>query len=136
MEWFLYYFIILTNQCQIPYKTLDKALLFLRNQVFCLKNWKLWRTTTTLEFNFFCWNFAHLSYLPMSTKGCSGFFKFFLDLELVAKIENDLVFTHPQKPVFWITPDLKGKKIPNTLLKTLISRKCVPNFSRKYWTLW
>ena len=21
----------------------------------------------------FCWNFAHVSYLPMSTKGCSGF---------------------------------------------------------------
>ena len=22
----------------------------------------------------FCWNFAHVSYLPMSTKGCAGFF--------------------------------------------------------------
>ena len=23
---------------------------------------------------FFCWNFAHAYYLPMSTKGCVGFF--------------------------------------------------------------
>ena len=22
----------------------------------------------------FCWNFAHVFYLPMSTKGCVGFF--------------------------------------------------------------
>ena len=24
----------------------------------------------------FCWNFTHISYLPMSSKGCSGFFYF------------------------------------------------------------
>ena len=29
---------------------------------------------TTIEFNIFCWNFAHVSYLPISTKGCSRFF--------------------------------------------------------------
>ena len=52
-------------------KNLDKALLFTRNQVFCLKNWKLWWASTTLKFNIFCWNFAHVSYLPISTKGCS-----------------------------------------------------------------
>ena len=78
MDWFLYYFIILIKECKISYKTLDKALLFSRNQVFCLKNWKLWRAPTTLEFNFFCWNFAHVSYLPMSTKACSGFFLYCL----------------------------------------------------------
>ena len=75
LDWFLYYLIILIKQCKIPHKTLDKALLFSKNQVFCLKNWKLWRAPTTTEFNIFCWNFAHVSYLLMSTKGCSGFFK-------------------------------------------------------------
>ena len=33
----LLYLIILIKECKIPYKNLDKALLFLRNQVFCLK---------------------------------------------------------------------------------------------------
>ena len=48
----------------------------------------------------------------MSTKGCLDFFKFCLDLELFAKIENDLVSTDSQKPVFLITQDLnKMKKI-------------------------
>ena len=37
---------------------------------------------------FFCWNFAHVSYLPISTKGCLGFFLFCLDLELFAKIRK------------------------------------------------
>ena len=32
------------------------------------------KTPTTLQFNIFCWNFTHVSYLPMSTKGCVGFF--------------------------------------------------------------
>ena len=38
------------------------------------ENMKLWRAPTTLEINIFCWNLAHVSYLPMSTKGCAGFF--------------------------------------------------------------
>ena len=37
---------------------------------------KFWQAPTTVDFNIFCWNFAHLSYLPVSTKGCSGFFYF------------------------------------------------------------
>ena len=53
----------------------------------------------------------------MPTKACSGVFLFSLDLELFAKIENDLVSTHSQKPVFLVTQDLKEiKKIPNTVL--------------------
>ena len=35
---------------------------------------KFWWASTTIEFDILSWNFAHLSYLPMSTKGCSGFF--------------------------------------------------------------
>ena len=82
---------------------LDKALLFLRNQVFCLKIWKLWQAPTTLQFNIFCWNFAHVFYLPMSTKECVDFFKFYLDL---AKIKKDLVSTHSFFTLLLITQDL------------------------------
>ena len=34
---------------------------------------------------YFCWSYAHVSYLPMSTKVCLGFFLFCLDLELLIK---------------------------------------------------
>ena len=46
----------------------------------------------------------------MSTKGCSGFFKFCLELELFAKIKEDLVSTHSQKPGLPITQDVKKVK--------------------------
>ena len=36
--------------------------------------------------NFFGWKFAPVCYLTMSTKGCLGFFKFYLDLELLIKM--------------------------------------------------
>ena len=54
--------------------------------------WK--QALTTLVFNVFCWNFAHVSYLPISTKGCSGFFLFCLDLESFAKVKKNW-FLHP-----------------------------------------
>ena len=43
----------------------------------------------------------------MSTKMCSGFFLFCLDLELFAKIENDLVST---LSIFLITQDFNEIK--------------------------
>ena len=60
----------------MSYNNLDKAL-FSRNQVFCLKNSqnrKIWRVPTTIDFNNFCWNFAHVPYLLMSTKVYVGVF--------------------------------------------------------------
>ena len=33
----------------------------------------------------------------MSTNGCSGFFLFYLKLELFSKIKKDLAFTHSKK---------------------------------------
>ena len=35
-----------------------------------------------------CWNFTHVFYLPVSTKGCESFFLFCIDLELFPKIKN------------------------------------------------
>ena len=47
-----------------------------KQQVICLKKGKLWRAPTTVEFNIFCSNFAHVSILWMSTKESFGFFLF------------------------------------------------------------
>ena len=41
---------------------------------FLSKKLKIWRAPTTMELNIFCWNFAHVSYLPIFIKACSGFF--------------------------------------------------------------
>ena len=78
-QWFFYNLVILIKLCKIRYLNLNKALLFPRNQVICLKNWKFWWAPTTIKFNISCWNFAHVSYLTMSTKVCSGFFLFCSD---------------------------------------------------------
>ena len=116
----------------MPYKNLDKTLSFLKNQVFCLKILKIWRAPTILQFNIFCWNFAHVFYLPMSTKVC-GIFLFYLDLELFAKIKKDLVSTHSFFTLLLITQDLsKIRKMPHTLFWALLSSKHVQSFSKKY----
>ena len=41
-----------------------------------------------MEFNIFCWNFAYVFYLVMSTKEYVGFFLFCLDLELLIKVQK------------------------------------------------
>ena len=47
----------------------------------------------------------------------SGLFLFYLDLELLTKIEKDLVSIHSQKPFLLITHDLnKIKKFPSIFL--------------------
>ena len=49
-----------------------------------------------------------------------------------AKMKKDLLSTHSLKPFLLITQDLnKIKKIPNTILQTLLSGKSVQNFSKK-----
>ena len=63
---FFYSLIILIKLCKIRYLKLDKALIFPRNQVICLKNWKIWRAPTTIKFNIF---FAEIL-LTFPTKQC------------------------------------------------------------------
>ena len=70
---------------------------------------------------------------PDVYKWVFGIFLFCLDLKLFAKIKKYLVSTH----LFFyisITNSIskQNKKIQNTLLQTLLSRKCVQNFSKKY----
>ena len=84
----LFYNLIMLNKWRkIQYLNLDKALAFARNQVVCLKNWKLWRASTAVKFNILCWNFAHVPVLRMSKKGCVElFFLFCVELELLIKL--------------------------------------------------
>ena len=81
---------------KICYVSLDKALLFPKNQAMCLKNWKLWRAPTTTEFYIFYWNFAHVSYLTVSTNACSGFFFILFRSWVVNKnVKDECVETKP-----------------------------------------
>ena len=139
MDWFLYYLIILIKQWKISYENFDKALLFSRNLVFCLRNWKLWRAPTVIEFNIFCWRFAHM--LPMKTiftKRCMGLFLFCLYLEsLTCKNQKRPGFyklTKTRSFTFVLIPqDLnKIKKIPNNTLlyMYLLNRKLVQTFRK------
>ena len=54
------------------------------------KNLKTLTSSNYPTLKYFLLNFfaAHVSYLPMSTKGCVGFFLFCLNLELFAKIKK------------------------------------------------
>ena len=47
-----------------------------KKQGYLSENRKLLGAPTTIEFNTFCWNFAHVYYLTVSTKRCLGFFYF------------------------------------------------------------
>ena len=67
---------------------------------------KILTSSNTLQFNIFCWNFAHVSYLPMPTKGCVVFFLFCLDLGLFAKIKKELVSSHSFFTLLLIAQDL------------------------------
>ena len=52
-------------------KIRQSSIVFEKPGIF-LKTWKLWRAPTTVQFNTFCWKFAHIFFLPMSTKGHLG----------------------------------------------------------------
>ena len=85
---------------------------------------------TILQFNVFCWNFAHVFFLPMSTKEWVGFLLFYLDLELFAKIRKDIVFTHSFLILLLITQDLNKIKKSHTFFCDIafLSRKRVQNY--------
>ena len=83
MDWFFYNLVILIKL----YK--NWILKFRQSSEkpgYLPKNWKLWRAQTTTKFNIFCWNFAHVSHLKMSTKGCLRFSLLCLDLVYIVYI--------------------------------------------------
>ena len=103
MDWFFYNLIIPIKYCKIPYKNFGKALYFSRNCLFCLENWKLWRASTTIELkNIFYWNSAHVSYLPMPTKGTEW------------KVSKYRVLSGPYFPAFGLNTERYGEIRSNT----------------------
>ena len=44
------------------------------------------KTLMRFKYNIFCWNFAYVSYLTMSTNGCSRLFFDLLDFDLLIKM--------------------------------------------------
>ena len=100
-------------------KKLGKALLFSRNQVFCLKNWKLWRAPTRMQ----CNNFVEIL-CTFSAKQCLQkdiwffFIIIILDFELFAKLKKEKNgFYTLTETMFMNNPRSKqNKKPPNTLL--------------------
>ena len=120
---------------------LNKALLFSRNQIFCLKIWKLWQAPTTLQLNIFCWNFAYVSYLPPSTKECLRFFLFCLDLELFVKITKTwflrTCFLHPRHPFVDIGKLETCAKFQENILNCRVvgARQSLQIFRQNTWFL-
>ena len=98
----------------MPDQKLEKALLFWETIHFGWKRENFdQQTPTMLQFNIFCWNFAHVFYLLLAKKACVGFFLFYLDLELFVKVEKNLVCTHSFFILLLITQDQnKIKKYP------------------------
>ena len=116
MDWIYYNLIILIMWCKIPYKNLDKALLFSRSKVFCLKIWKLWRAPTTYSSIFFAETWHTFSTCQCLQKAV-GFFLFYLDLELFEKVKKDPVSTCSFFTLLLITQNLnKIRKISHTVL--------------------
>ena len=96
---------------------LDNALLFSRNQVFCLKFENFDELQLSYNLIFFAETSLTFSTYYCLQEGVLDFFKFYLDVELFAKIKNDLVSTYPIFTFVLITQDLsKIKEIPHIIL--------------------
>ena len=74
------------------YLNLDKALLFPKNQVICLKNLKLWRAPTTVEFNIFLLKFCTRFLLNNVYKNLLGIFFVLFKSWVIKKKWEKLVF--------------------------------------------
>ena len=86
--WFFYNRVTLITLYKIWYLNLDKAVLFPRNQVICLKNWNLWQGPTTIKFNFFFLKFCTDFLLSNVYKRVFRIFLFCLDLKSLIEIKK------------------------------------------------
>ena len=100
-----------------------------------IKNGELWQAPTTIESNNFRWNFAHVSYLTIATKGCSEFFFILFRSWVINKnVKNECVETR----VFFIFASnsrsldiVKQETCAKFQQKILIRRKHVRRFSKQ-----
>ena len=73
---------------QTPIQKFGQSSIFFEKPGILSENLKTVTSSNYPTVQYFLLNFAHVSYLPMTTKGCVGFFLFCLDLELFAKIKK------------------------------------------------
>ena len=71
---------------------------------------------SSIEFNDFCSNFAHVSYLPMGSKGCSRFVSFCLGSAIFAKMKRIDFHTLTETRFINNSGCKQNKNILNTLL--------------------
>ena len=74
--------------------------IFRQSSIICKKPGYLpenLKTLTNSKFIIFCWNVAHVSYLTMSTKGCSKYLYFFRSWVIKKNVKNECVETR----LFW-----------------------------------
>ena len=71
---------------QNPIPKLRQTSVISKKPGFLSEKLKTLTSSTTIEFNIFYWNFAHVFYLLMSTKGSVEFSLLCLDLELLIKV--------------------------------------------------
>ena len=109
---------------QNPIPDFLKGLSFLRNQVFCMKNWKLWRAPTTTEFNIFL-KFCTRFLLNNVYKSVFGIFFFFV-LILSWVCRNQVFFNFFKK-----FKNKKKKKNPEHAFVVLGARKIFKFFRNK-----
>ena len=135
MEWFFYNLVIVIKLYKTWYLNLDKALSFPRNQTICQKNWKLWRAPTTTKFNIllnFCTHFLRIN---VYKSAFDIFFILFTSWVINNNIKNECVET---RSFFFFVNNSRSKqnkKIANTPLEILVSRKRVRSFKKKHWLL-
>ena len=79
-DWFFYNLIILIKPYKIRYRNLDKALLFPRYQIICVKHWKIWRAPTNIKFNIFLLKFCTSFLLNNVYKREFGIFSYFVEI--------------------------------------------------------
>ena len=122
------------KQCKIPYKNLDKVILFLRNQLFCLKILKTSTSSNYPTVQYFLLKLCAHFLLTNLYKRVYGIFLFCLDLELFAKIKKDLVSTPSFYTLVKITDYLNKKKNPAQPFVYITKYKTCAKFEQKILT--
>ena len=82
---------------QNPIQNLDRAIVFEKPGILSEKLKTFTSSNYQRLFNNFCWNFAHIPYLPMSTKESVGFFLILFRTWVICHNKKP-GFTHSQKP--------------------------------------
>ena len=129
MDWFCYNLIILIKQCKIPYKKF-------RQSSIVFKKPGILSDFEELQLSYSSIFFAETSH-KFSTYQClqrvCSIYLFIYLLSYLQKIKKTIFSTH-----LVFTPFLKNskskqnKKIPHIISQTLLRRKRVQNFSKKY----